>query len=252
MPLDLRYVEFCVPGTDFYDTQEVSDQPAFPLTEATPPGGWQREKTVPWVYLRPAHHDLPPQGWKIHVSARPGNAEKILEIVGEYCFGRLLTFKFLYGPEQLKKTNAKYADRGSSGKFITVYTKSAEQLHRTLLDLDERLSGEEGPYVLSDLRWRSGPLYVRYGAFTPRFCRDEAGDTVPALEDARGGSCPTSAARCSTFPSGWRFPGSCGNSWRATGAAPSTSPTGRRTPCTSRTAAVSTRHRPWTAVRRWC
>lgn len=186
VPLDLRYVEFCVPGTDFYDKQSTTEQAEFSFTHAAPPHGWERRTTMPWVYLRPRHATLPPQGWKIHVSAHPENAEKVLERAWEYCCRHHLPFKFLYGPEQLKKVNAKYTDRGSSGKFITVYTSDTEQLHHVLLGLDELLSGEEGPYILSDIRWRLGPLYVRYGAYTPRFCSNDDGDMVPALQNRQG------------------------------------------------------------------
>jgi hypothetical protein len=38
--------------------------------------------------------------------------------------------------------------------------------------LGELLYGQPGPYILSDLRWGSGPLYVRYGGFAERYCID--------------------------------------------------------------------------------
>jgi hypothetical protein len=48
-------------------------------------------------------------------------------------------------------------------------------LRKTLSDLDRSLTGKEGPYILSDLLWNNGPLYVRYGGFTAQFMTDEGG-----------------------------------------------------------------------------
>ncbi|MGR6999197.1 class III lanthionine synthetase LanKC N-terminal domain-containing protein [Yinghuangia aomiensis] len=52
--------------------------------------------------------------------------------------------------------------------------------------LGHRLAGRRGPYILSDLRWGEGPLYLRYGGFAERYCRNEAGDRVLALEEPDG------------------------------------------------------------------
>jgi tRNA A-37 threonylcarbamoyl transferase component Bud32 len=82
--------------------------------------------------------------------------------------------------------NAKYAPRGSSGKFVTIYPTDVDALGTILRDLGERLEGEPGPYILSDLRWNEGPLYVRYGGFALRHCLSARGDQVPAIEDPTG------------------------------------------------------------------
>lgn len=55
-----------------------------------------------------------------------------------------------------------------------------------LSELDHLLSGQPGPYILSDLRYDDGPLYVRYGGFAERYCEDESGELVSAIEDASG------------------------------------------------------------------
>jgi tRNA A-37 threonylcarbamoyl transferase component Bud32 len=86
--------------------------------------------------------------------------------------------------------NAKYAPRGSSGKFVTIYPTDVDALGTILHDLGERLEGEPGPYILSDLRWNEGPLYVRYGGFALRHCLSARGDQVPAIEDPNGGLVP--------------------------------------------------------------
>lgn len=109
-------------------------------------------------------------------------------VVWDYCVPRRLPFKFVPSLGEVHLRNTKYADRGSSGKFATVYPVDEQELHRTLKELGDLLEGEPGPYILSDLRWNDGPLYVRYGAFARRYCTDPDGDRhVPAIE-APGGT----------------------------------------------------------------
>ena len=82
--------------------------------------------------------------------------------------------------------NAKYAPRGGSGKFITIYPADDAELEVILTELGGRLAGQPGPYILSDLRHGDGPLYVRYGGFAERYCQDDRGELVTAIEDASG------------------------------------------------------------------
>ena len=49
-----------------------------------------------------------------------------------------------------------------------------------ILELMAELAGVAGPYILSDLRFGAGPLYVRYGAFHELYCFDSDGDAVTA------------------------------------------------------------------------
>ncbi|WP_151484603.1 class III lanthionine synthetase LanKC N-terminal domain-containing protein [Streptomyces albicerus] len=79
--------------------------------------------------------------------------------------------------------NSKYAARGYSGKFATLCPADETELRRILEELDHLLGGEPGPYILSDLRWNEGPLYVRYGGSASRHRVDEYGALVP---DRRG------------------------------------------------------------------
>ncbi|WP_338672460.1 class III lanthionine synthetase LanKC [Streptomyces sp. SCSIO 30461] len=150
------------------------------------PAGWQRHQSGDWLAFRPLDAQLPSQGWKIHVSACLDNAEKVLAQVWDYCVPRDIAFKFMPSRYLLHTRNAKYADRAGSGKFITVYPADDAQCRTIAEDLDALLGGEPGPYILSDLRWGSGPVYLRYGSFTERHCRDEQGELRPAVEDAEG------------------------------------------------------------------
>src|SRR6185437_5643713 len=165
--MDARYEPFCFADPVFYDAPErwqrtVAD---FAAAGQPVPTGWRREDRDLWAVYQLEDVRLPLQGWKIHVSATPQNAEQVLEKVCGYCFDRRIAFKFLRGPAALLMQNSKYAPRGASGKLLTLYPLDEVELERTLTELDAIVGGEPGPYVLSDLRWNAGPLYTRFGAF---------------------------------------------------------------------------------------
>jgi serine/threonine protein kinase len=82
--------------------------------------------------------------------------------------------------------NSKSAPRGSSGKLVTIYPTDENRLELVLKELDDLLQGVRGPYILSDLRYAEGPLFVRYGAFVSRYCLNEGGERALALEDDHG------------------------------------------------------------------
>ena len=157
----------------------------FTLADAEIPDGWHRAGDPDWICLQPPE-PLPPQGWKIHVSATPENAEQVLGICWEYCTAAGLTFKFLKSLEVLLLRSGKYGERSGSGKFVTIYPPDEDTLHRVLLELGALLDGHTGPSILSDLRWGAGPLYVRYGGFTRTEIRTEAGLRVLALQQPDG------------------------------------------------------------------
>ena len=188
--MDKRYEAYCLADPLFYDHPASSEDlsPAFEHTRRTAPAGWAATASGDWWQLMPADRKLPAQGWKIHVSATPGTAIGVLDALWDYCLSAGLAFKFVRSPGLLFLRNSKYAERGSSGKFATLYPADEAELERTLKQLDDLLAGSPGPYVLSDLRYGAGPLYVRYGGFAPRRCRDDAtGESVPAFEDPRTG-----------------------------------------------------------------
>jgi tRNA A-37 threonylcarbamoyl transferase component Bud32 len=186
--VDKRYEVFCLADPFFYDaTKQVQDERvAFELTGRPVPPGWERAELEDWLVYRPSDLSFPAQGWKIHASACLDNAEKVLTTVWEYCFQHRLPFKFLRDLNTLLLANAKYGHRGSSGKFVTIYPSDETQLEVVLTELGAALAGSKGPYILSDLRWGEGPLYVRYGGFTERQCLSETGSLVPAIEDPDG------------------------------------------------------------------
>ena len=183
------YEFYCQMDPVFYDrlTSAALRGSDYARTTGPAPDGWLRHTTDTWVYYAPdTTEHLPAQGWKIHVSTRHEDAVRALDLVWDYCVGRRIAFKHLRGAPALLSQNSKTADRASSGKFITVYPQDETELELALKELDELLDGIEGPYILSDLRYGEGPLYVRYGGFTERRCLDERGERVLALENGEG------------------------------------------------------------------
>ncbi|GAA4057153.1 class III lanthionine synthetase LanKC [Streptomyces shaanxiensis] len=185
--MDKRYEIYCLTHPHFYDTPSHGrTRGHFRQTLRPLPSSWTRKELGDWVVCRPADAELPPQGWKIHVSACPDNAQTILDTVWDYCLSRRIAFKFLPGMDTLFLANAKYAHRGSSGKFVTVYPADEAQCERVLTELGALLDGRQGPYILSDLRWGAGPLYVRYGAFADRYCVSAGGVLEQAVAEPSG------------------------------------------------------------------
>lgn len=186
--VDPIYPRFAAADPLFYDLPDRSralppshDEP-FDVGDAKRWTGWRSHTDGPWsVWLHP-DRELPDQGWKIHLSATRDSAARTLATASGYCLDRRVSFKFLRTAQALDDALSKDADRGSAGKFMTIYPTSDAELLHCLTALDSALSGADGPYILSDLRWREGPLYVRYGAFRAEFTTLD-GITVPAVRN---------------------------------------------------------------------
>jgi tRNA A-37 threonylcarbamoyl transferase component Bud32 len=185
--MDRRYEEFCTADRYFYDTpsRRTDDHP-FAVLAKELPGDWRHSDSDHWWFFQPAGVRLPEQGWKVHVSVCPANADRVLDRVWDYCIAKRVAFKFLRDRHILLVQNSKSAHRGSSGKFVTVYPVDDAAFRDVVEDLAALLAGEPGPYILTDLRWGSGPIYVRYGGFHPLRCRDAIGDHVPAIRRPDG------------------------------------------------------------------
>lgn len=167
MPLDLQYLRYCQPGNPFYAPPVVEDTGDTFDVSACATDGWSSKERHPWVNWLPTGWSFPRQGWKIHVSATSESAEAVLSSTAKFCFRTGIPFKHLATARDLLSQNSKYADRSAAGKFITIYPSSDEEFVTILEELDSRLTGNEGPYILSDKRWGTGPVYFRYGAFVP-------------------------------------------------------------------------------------
>nr|WP_062338305.1 class III lanthionine synthetase LanKC [Herbidospora sakaeratensis] len=201
MAVNDQYELYCLADRLFYDTADRrgTEIPDFAMAGREVPRGWSHQPSDTWFHYAPTGHDVPPQGWKIHVSAGLADAARVLEIVWDYCVERDIPFKFLRSRSVVTMLNSKGAQRGASGKLVTIYPRH-DCLELTLKELDGLLTGVRGPYILSDLRYGDGPLFVRYGGFTARRCVAANGDLVPAMENDRGELVPDVRGPSFTVP----------------------------------------------------
>ncbi|HAP5615550.1 TPA: protein kinase/lanthionine synthetase C family protein [Enterococcus faecalis] len=167
--MDLRYFEYLLDDEKYYTKFTVNDV-AFTLPEIFKNNSDKFDiyysEDLHWKEIRMKYPHLLTQGWKIHISAILSESQNILNIVSKICFNYNVSFKFVRTHGELKFKNVKYADRSSSGKFITIYPNSEEQFIILLDILHNSLLGfKNGPYILTDKRWRDGNVYFRYGGF---------------------------------------------------------------------------------------
>lgn len=187
------YEVYCLLDPLFYDSpasKTAKRDPDFEWAGCPVPEGWERAEFDDWILYAPLDVELPPQGWKVHASARLQNAPEVVATVWDYCIPRRIPFKFIRGRGLFLTRNLKYAHRGSSGKLVTIYPRDEAQLEVVLNELGARLDGQPGPYILSDLRWGKGPLYVRYGGFAERYCIGPTGAQELAITNGDGQRVP--------------------------------------------------------------
>jgi hypothetical protein len=179
---------YCLTDPVFYDSfiLKATEEHDYELAKGPVPDGWQRIPSGDWLMYVPQDPVLPTQGWKVHASACMASAPETLAVIWEYCIARNIPFKFIRSKELFFLRNVKYSPRGASGKFVTIYPADETQLEIMLTELGAALDGQAGPYILSDLRYGAGPLYVRYGGFVERYCIGAGGELELALEDATG------------------------------------------------------------------
>jgi hypothetical protein len=205
--VDKQYEQYCLAGRIFYDTPQQHDsRTQFPISGRPLPSGWTRVRHGDWLVNIPPAAPVPAQGWKIHVSTCLDNSDEVITRVWQYCVPRGVSFKFLGSRLAVLMRNAKYASRSASGKSVTIYPADEAACERILRELDAELTGMPGPYILSDLRYGAGPLYVRYGGFTERFCLDSRGEMAPAIEDPAGDLVPDLRSPVFTMPEWVRLP----------------------------------------------
>jgi tRNA A-37 threonylcarbamoyl transferase component Bud32 len=206
--VDKGYELYCLADPEFYDSAmlaSVRDEPYEIVARELPPG-WRSLRTDDWLMCAPDGLELPSQGWKIHASACLDNAEQIVATIWEHCTRERIAFKFIRSRQLLFLRNMKYAHRGYSGKFVTIFPVDERQLERILEELGPALDGHRSPYILSDLRWGEGPLYVRYGGFAERFCVGAGGELEPAIEDGDGELVPDRRGATFRVPPGVVLP----------------------------------------------
>ncbi|MEV7292146.1 class III lanthionine synthetase LanKC [Streptomyces microflavus] len=179
---------YCLADRTYFDTPaRLPDADSrYRLDTDPPPAGWRREAVGLWTSLVPEHAGLAEQGWKIHVSTVPDEAEATLRDTARICLSHGVPFKFLRSTRALSLMADKHMNRSGAGKFIAVYPPDDTVFQALAEELSTALAGRSGPYVLSDLRIGDAPVYTRYGAYVPRWCADADGSRVLALRDPSG------------------------------------------------------------------
>jgi tRNA A-37 threonylcarbamoyl transferase component Bud32 len=120
-----------------------------------------------WCLLYPPGYLGRNQGWKMHLSATPVSAPDVLERAAEVLIRHRCAFKYAKGLRQIEELVSSRADRGSGGKFITVYPNHNVHFREIVDELHRATEGMAGPGILSDRVYRPGSLvHYRYGGFS--------------------------------------------------------------------------------------
>lgn len=152
-----------------------------------PSNGWKTSRNGFWFYSSLENIQLPKQGWKIHISATPLNCIEILEKSIDVCINLKVNFKFLIDKKMLYFMNGKIQNRGSAGKFMTIYPIDNKEFLRVIEALNSTLKGYEGPFILSDKRYKdSKVIYYRYGGINGYTVLNYRGEQDYVLEDPEG------------------------------------------------------------------
>jgi tRNA A-37 threonylcarbamoyl transferase component Bud32 len=148
---------------------------------------WATTRDGFWYHIHPRQVALPVQGWKVHVSATKQNAAAILERAARIALANNVSFKFALDRKVLFMMSSKRWPRGGSGKFITMYPPSQSSFKSLIEQLYAVLQAEEGPYILSDKRYKDcRVLYYRFGGMAPNGRMDITGEKVPVLVSPAG------------------------------------------------------------------
>ncbi|HET9364991.1 MAG TPA: class III lanthionine synthetase LanKC [Candidatus Angelobacter sp.] len=197
---DDRYLNkyaYCLMNDTFYVPMETSYNP-FPvyinivkdlLRDLNK--DWQPLRDGLWFHVYPRSFAFPQQGWKVHISATLSNSESILRKAVKVALMNEVPFKFALDTNILALMESKRWQRGSSGKFITMYPADQAHFESLLEQLYEQLRFEEGPYILSDRRYKDcRVLYYRYGGITQTTQVDVVGKKVLVLALPGGEAVP--------------------------------------------------------------
>ncbi|MFG3052607.1 class IV lanthionine synthetase LanL [Kitasatospora sp. NPDC048239] len=125
--------------------------------------GWSDDT---WSYLNDPRMPAVEHGWKLHVSARPGDLGTVTGLVLPVLSRHVCHAKWARSPETLRAINSGASSAGAVGKAITVYPAPGTAV-RIADELVAVLRGREGPQIVSDRRVDpNSPVYYRYGPFT--------------------------------------------------------------------------------------
>lgn len=153
---------------EFYETVGRCDiAPRYgEIVRSILPIEWSVARSDMWLMAQCATSAIPRQGFKIHLSATVVNAEEMLRRVVPACEREHASFKIIADVRLLYIAGSKSFGRGASSKFVTIYPPCSATFERLIEELHQRTRDLDGPYILSDMRYRdSRVVFYRYGGF---------------------------------------------------------------------------------------
>jgi class III lanthionine synthetase len=155
------------------------------------PDGWTIVRDSIWLHCLHPSSKLLPQGWKVHLSAVAANVDNLLSTVVPLLVQDRTSFKTAAGPTILSLLQSKQWQRGGSGKFMTIYPTGPDHFLSLIEALRQATAGMEGPYILSDRRYKDSKcVFYRYGGIQPLAYMTANGDRVPYLLSPEGEKVP--------------------------------------------------------------
>jgi hypothetical protein len=151
--------------------------------ESLIPASWGVRRDGFWLHVHGGKRGAA-QGFKIHVSSTVECSAKILDAVIPVCVEFDVPFKVAADTTLLALINSKRFFRGGAEKFVTIYPPTERDFERLMVSLYEatKASEFEGPYILSDRRFRDNQvLYYRYGGIAPRHRLRPDGTREPVI-----------------------------------------------------------------------
>lgn len=140
-----------------------------------------------WAHVDQPGGRLPEQGWKLHISATESSAHDVLSAVVPVLLRHGASFKFAADRGVVRLLNSATVDRGSGGKFLTVYPADDDAARLLAAACHEATETLHGPVILSDRPYRPGSLvHYRYGGFSDRHAIDADGLVVYLIRDPDG------------------------------------------------------------------
>ena len=159
----------------------------FEQVRALVPESWVLVRQGVWFHAVPKDKEMPAQGWKIHVSATYRSAPRILEEIVPILVADRTAFKFGLDRRILAIMTGKNWHRGGSGKFITIYPYGEAHFVDLIERLHQATAGLEGPYILSDRRYKNSQiLYYRYGGLAPLKAMTAKGEARYTMKTPEG------------------------------------------------------------------
>lgn len=158
---------YCLHDERWFETSGAyaPDAAHLAVYRALMPADWRLRRRGLWFVADPPGATVAGQGFKLHVSAPADATVEVLRRAIPVLRDLGVHFKFLLDPWSNRVTSKKSWPRGSSGKFITVYP-DADRFEVVGDALAAALDGVEGPYILSDRRYKgSRCVHYRYGGF---------------------------------------------------------------------------------------